>query len=161
MRAAFPGSFDPPTLGHMHIIQRSAVIFDEITVIIAENRQKEYLFTANERLELISALIKPWKNVSAVLCRGLIADFLKEKGISLLIRGVRGGDFSYEFELSLMNKALNPTLETVFLATDPEYLVIRSSAIKELVFFGGDVSAMVPPEVDQALRKKREKGVVG
>jgi pantetheine-phosphate adenylyltransferase len=156
MRAAFPGSFDPPTLGHMNIIQRSAAIFDEITVLIAENPQKEYLFTAGERLELVSTLIQPWKNVSAVLCGGLIADFLKERGIPLLIRGVRGGDFSYELELSLMNKALNPEIETVFLATDPEYFVIRSSAIKELVSFGGDVSAMVPPEVDRALQKKRK-----
>ena len=155
MTAAFPGTFDPPTLGHMNIIQRSAVIFDEITVIIAENKQKKHLFDANERLELVSTLIQPWKNVTAVLWEGLIVDFLKKKGIPLLIRGVRNGDFSYELELSTMNKALNPQVETIFLATDPDYFMIRSSAIKELVSFGADISAMVPPEVNMALQKKQ------
>ena len=154
MIAAFPGSFDPPTLGHMNIIQRSSVIFDEICVIIAENRLKEYFFNAEERFELMSALIKPWKNVSVVLCRGLIVDYLKEKGIPLLIRGVREGDFSYEFELSMMNKQLNPEIETVFLTTEPEYVFIRSSAIKEIASFGGNISSMVSPEVEKALKEK-------
>ncbi|MDR0447711.1 MAG: pantetheine-phosphate adenylyltransferase [Treponema sp.] len=154
MHAAFPGSFDPPTLGHLDVIKRSAAIFDNVTVIIAENRQKKYLFSTEERVELLSTLVCPWKNVSTALCRGLIADFLKKKGINLLLRGVRGGDFSYEYELSLMNKSLNPDIETLFLTTNPEYLAIRSSTIKELISFGGDVSAMVPPVVEMALKKK-------
>jgi pantetheine-phosphate adenylyltransferase len=155
IKAAFPGSFDPPTLGHVNIIQRLVSIFDEITVIVAENRLKKYLFSAEERLGLVSELVKPWKNVSVGLCTGLIVDFLKERDIPVLIRGVRGeGDFSYEFELSMMNKALNPGIETIFLTTDPRYFVIRSSAIKELASFGGDTSAMVPPLVEQALKAK-------
>jgi len=154
MKAAFPGSFDPPTLGHLNIIQRSASIFDEITVVIAENSQKSYLFSAEERREMVSALVKPWKNVSVVVCNGLIVDFLKKNTIPVIIRGVRGGDFSYEFELSMMNRALNPEIETIFLTTDPAYLVIRSSAIKELASFGGNVSSMVPPAVEAALKAK-------
>ncbi|MDR2210693.1 MAG: pantetheine-phosphate adenylyltransferase [Spirochaetaceae bacterium] len=159
VKAAFPGSFDPPTWGHMNIIQRSASIFDEITVIVAENRHKKYLFSSQERLELIAGLIKPWKNVSVTLCTGLIVDFLAEKKIPVLIRGIRGGgDFSYEFELSLMNRALNPGIETVFFTTDPQYFVIRSSAIKELASFGGDVTAMVPEPVIRALGEKFNPG---
>jgi pantetheine-phosphate adenylyltransferase len=139
----------------MNIIQRSAAIFDEITVIIAENRQKKYLFSAEERLDMVAGMVGSHKNVSVALCTGLIVDFLRDRNIPVLIRGIRGGgDFSYEFELSMMNRALNPGIETVFLTTDPKYFVIRSSAIKELAFFGGDVSAMVPPTVVQALKAK-------
>ncbi|MCL1927472.1 MAG: pantetheine-phosphate adenylyltransferase [Treponema sp.] len=157
MKAAFPGSFDPPTLGHLNVIQRSTAVFDEIVVIIAENRQKEYLFTVEERVKLISAMVKPWKNVSVAFCRGLMVEFLKEHGIPLIIRGVRGeGDFSYEFELSMMNRALAPEIETVFFTTDPKFCMVRSSVIRELAYFGGDVSAMVPPEVNRALKKITE-----
>jgi pantetheine-phosphate adenylyltransferase len=155
LKAAFPGSFDPPTLGHANIIQRAAAIFDELVVIVAENRQKKNLFAAAERLALVGGIARPWKNVRVELCEGLIVDFLKERGIPILIRGVRGeGDFSYEFELSMMNRALCPGIETVFMTTDPRYIVLRSSSIKELASFGGDVSAMVPPEVAAALRAK-------
>ena len=154
MKAAFPGSFDPPTLGHINIIQRASAIFDEICVIIAENHLKKYFFNADERFELMSVLVKPWNNVSVALCRGLVVDFIKEKGIPLLIRGVREGDFSYEFELSMMNNQLNPDIETVFLATDPKYAFIRSSTIKEIASFGGDISPMVSPEVIRVLKEK-------
>ena len=154
MRAAFPGSFDPPTLGHINIIQRAASVFDEICVIIAENRQKKYFLSAEERFDLVSALIKPWKNVSVTLCRGLIVEFLKENHIPLLIRGIREGDFSYEFELSMVNKSLNPDIETVFLTTEPKYAFIRSGTIKEIASFGGDISSMVAPEVELALKEK-------
>jgi pantetheine-phosphate adenylyltransferase len=155
LKAAFPGSFDPPTLGHTNIIQRAAGIFDELLVIVAENPTKKYLFSARERIDLVTSLIKPWKNVSVTLCTGLVVDLLKEQGISLLLRGVRGEvDFSYEFELSMMNKALNPEIETIFMTTDPDYFVLRSSSIKELASFHGDVSAMVPPEVARALKDK-------
>ena len=157
MIVAFPGSFDPPTLGHINIIERSAAIFGEITVIIAVNRQKKYFFSAEERFAMISELIKPWKNVTAVLCRGLIVDFLMEKKIPLLIRGIREGDFHYEYELSMMNKTLRPEIETVFLTTEPKYAFIRSSVIKEISSFGGDISAMVPPEVSRAIQEKVKK----
>ena len=157
MKAAFPGSFDPPTLGHINIIQRSAAIFEEITVIIAVNPQKEYFFSVEERFGLIAELIKPWKNVKAALCKGLIVDFLKKNRIPLLIRGIREGDFHYEYELSMMNKTLMPEIETVFLPADPKYAFIRSGAIKEIASLGGYFSAMVSPAVERAIKERIQK----
>jgi len=155
MKAAFPGSFDPPTLGHLDIIRRAAGLFDELLVVIAENRQKKYLFSAAERIEMIRQLTGEFNNVTVTSCDSLIVNFLRKQNIRLLIRGIRGmEDFSYEFELSMMNKALDSSIETIFMSTDPEYLVLRSSSIKELASFGGDVSGMVPPPVADALRKK-------
>jgi pantetheine-phosphate adenylyltransferase len=155
MKAAFPGSFDPPTSGHINILHRAAAIFEELVVVVAENKQKKYLFSAEERAAMIRELVKDRKNVSVVVCDCLIVDFLKKQGIKLLIRGVRGlEDFSYEFELSMMNKALGPEIETIFMTTDPEYFVIRSSSIKELASFKGDLQGMVPPLVAKALKEK-------
>jgi pantetheine-phosphate adenylyltransferase len=155
MKAAFPGSFDPPTLGHLDIIRRAAGLFDELLVVIAENRQKKYLFSAAERIEMIRQLTGEFSNVTVTSCDSLIVNFMRKQNIKLLIRGIRGmEDFSYEFELSMMNKALDSSIETIFMSTDPEYLVLRSSSIKELASFGGDVSGMVPPPVADALRKK-------
>jgi pantetheine-phosphate adenylyltransferase len=155
MKAAFPGSFDPPTLGHLDIIKRAAGLFDELLVVIAENRQKKYLFSAAERIEMVRQLTREFGNVSVTSCDSLIVSFLRKQGIRLLIRGIRGmEDFSYEFELSMMNKVLDSSIETIFMTTDPEYLILRSSSIKELASFGGDVSGMVPPPVADALRKK-------
>jgi pantetheine-phosphate adenylyltransferase len=155
MKAAFPGSFDPPTLGHLDIIRRAAGLFDELLVVVAVNKQKKYLFSAVERIKMIRQLVKDFGNVSVTICDSLIVNFLRKQGIRLLVRGIRGmEDFSYEFELSMMNKALDSTIETIFMTTDPEYLILRSSSIKELASFGGDVSGMVPPPVADALRKK-------
>ena len=155
LKAVFPGSFDPPTLGHLNIIQRASEIFDELIVVVSENRQKKYLFTAKERAEMITKLIKDYKNVSVTIYDSLIVNFLKKKNIKLLIRGVRGmEDFSYEFELSIMNKALDPNIETIFMTTDSKYLVLRSSSVKELASFNGNLSGMVPPLVAKALEEK-------
>ena len=155
LRAAFPGSFDPPTSGHINVIRRAAAIFDELVVVIAENRQKKYLFSAEERASMIKELLKSFKNVTVAVCDCLVVDFLRENEIKLLIRGVRGlEDFSYEFEVSMMNRTLDPGIETIFMTTDPEYFVIRSSSIKELASFGGDLHGMVPPLVARALKEK-------
>ena len=155
MKAAFPGSFDPPTSGHVNIINRAASIFEELVVVIAENKQKKYLFSADERAGMIRELVKDKKNVSVVICDNLIVDFLKKLNIKLLVRGVRGlEDFSYEFELSMMNRTLDPEIETIFMTTDPEYFVIRSSSIKELASLNGDLRTMVPPLVAKALKEK-------
>jgi pantetheine-phosphate adenylyltransferase len=155
MKAAFPGSFDPPTLGHLDIIRRAAGLFDELLVVVAVNKQKKYLFSAAERIKMIRQLTKEFGNVYVTSCDSLIVNFLRKQGIRLLIRGIRGmEDFSYEFDLSMMNKAIDSNIETIFMTTDPKYLVLRSSSIKELASFGGDVSNMVPPPVAAALRKK-------
>ena len=155
MKAAFPGSFDPPTSGHINIISRAASIFSELIVVVAENKQKKYLFSAEERASMIKELVKDRKNVTVEICSSLIVDFLQKKDIKLLVRGLRGlEDFSYEFELSMMNKTLDPGIETIFLTTDPEFFVIRSSSIKELASFGGNLNGMVPPLVAKALKEK-------
>ncbi|MDR3168185.1 MAG: pantetheine-phosphate adenylyltransferase [Treponema sp.] len=155
LKVTFPGSFDPPTLGHLNIIERAASLFDEVLVVVAENRQKKYLFSAEERRHLLTELVKSRENVSVAVCDTLIVEFMKKRGLRLLLRGVRGAeDFSYEFELSMMNKLLDAHIETLFMTTDPEYFVFRSSAIKELASFRGDVSGMVPPLVVDALKAK-------
>jgi pantetheine-phosphate adenylyltransferase len=155
LKAAFPGSFDPPTLGHINIILRAASIFNELTVVIAENRQKKYLFSSEERASMLSELVKEKNNVSVAVCDTLIVDFMRKNDIKLLIRGIRGlEDFSYEFEVSMMNKTLDPGIETIFMTTDPEFFVIRSSSIKELASFNGDLGGMVPPMVAKALKEK-------
>ena len=154
-KAVFPGSFDPPTLGHLNIIERASAIFDELIVIVAVNRQKNNLFTPGERLEMIEDMVKTGKNIRCLVWDSLIVDFMKKEGIRVLVRGVRGmDDFSHEFDLSMMNKALHPNIETLFMTTDPRFIVLRSSSIKELASFNGDISMMVPPQVAAALKKK-------
>ena len=155
LKAAFPGSFDPPTLGHLNIIKRASGLFDELLVVIAENRQKKYLFSAKEREAMLRRLTSDYGNVKVAVCDTLIVDFLQKEGIKIQIRGVRGMvDFPYEFEISMTNKVLNPGIETIFMTTDPEFLVMRSSSIREIASFHGDVSGMVPPLVAEALTKK-------
>ncbi|MDR1986099.1 MAG: pantetheine-phosphate adenylyltransferase [Treponema sp.] len=155
LKAVFPGSFDPPTLGHLNIIERASSLFDELVVVVAENPQKKYLFSAEERVTLLQELAGPQKNVSLFIWNSLIVEFMRQQDIHIIIRGVRGtDDFSYEFEISMINKALDTTIETLFMPTDPRYFVLRASAVKELAFFRGDVSSMVPPLVEEALKKK-------
>jgi len=155
LKAVFPGSFDPPTLGHLNIIERASLIFDELVVVVADNRQKKYLFSAEERAGMMKEIVKNTKKVRVASWDSLIVDFLKKEDIKILIRGIRGmDDFSYEFELSMMNKAMHPNIETLFLTTESKYIVLRSSSIKELASFHGDVSQMVPPLVAEALKKK-------
>jgi pantetheine-phosphate adenylyltransferase len=155
VKAIFPGSFDPPTYGHLNIVDRARGIFEELYVVVAVNRQKTGLFSPEERIALLQELLEPYKNVSVHLCDSLIVNFARSHECRVLVRGVRSvPDFSYEFELSIMNKGLDPSIETIFMPTDPKYFVLRSSAIKELAFFDGDLSAMVPPNVATALRDK-------
>jgi pantetheine-phosphate adenylyltransferase len=155
LKAIFPGSFDPPTFGHVNIIERASAFFEELVVVVAENREKKCLFSPGERFAMLKELTNSWKNVTVALWDSLIVDYMKLHGIRLMIRGVRGvNDFTYEFELSMMNKALDSRIETIFMTTDPRYFVLRSSSIRELASFRGDVSAMVPPLVAEALKAK-------
>lgn len=154
-KAVFPGSFDPPTYGHLDIIQRASKIFDKIDIVIAVNPDKQYLFNDDERYEMFEKLTESYKNITIHKCNGLIVDYCKKTGANVLIRGIRNSnDFSYEFDLSLMNRSLNSDVETIFIPTDQKYLLLRSSSIKELAKFGGNISKMVPPIVEKALKKK-------
>lgn len=153
--AVFPGSFDPPTYGHLNIIERARTIFGQLHVVVAINKGKKCLFSSDERVQMLEELTSRWDNVQVSTWDTLIVDYAKEHGASVLVRGVRNiGDFSYEFDLALMNRGLAPKVETVFIPTDPKYFVLSSSSIKELAHFGGDVSTMVPPLVAEALAKK-------
>ncbi|MCX7025367.1 MAG: pantetheine-phosphate adenylyltransferase [Spirochaetes bacterium] len=155
VKAVFPGSFDPPTYGHLNIIERARSIFEEVYVVVAVNRDKNHLFTPEERCALLRELLAEYPNVAVQLCDTLIVDFARNHGCKVLVRGVRSvPDFSYEFELSIMNKGLNPAIETILIPTDPKYFVLRSSAIKELASFDGNLSGMVPPNVAAAIKKK-------
>jgi pantetheine-phosphate adenylyltransferase len=155
VNAVFPGTFDPPTYGHLNIIERAHSVFERLYVVVAVNGQKKTLFSVDERVALLAELVGPYKNVSVESTRSLVVQYAKEKGARVLVRGVRSvPDFSYEFDLSIMNKALDPSIETFFLPTDPKYFVLRSSAIKEMAAFKGDLSNMVPPVVERAVRSK-------
>lgn len=155
VKAVFAGSFDPPTFGHLNIIERAQKLFSEIHVVIAVNKSKYYCFSDEERLDVIQKLVSRWNNVSVHLWDSLIVDYAKKIKADVLIRGVRNdNDFLYEFDLAMMNKSLNPQIETLFLVPDPKFFVLRSSSIKELAAFGGDVSTMVPPIVEAILKKK-------
>lgn len=154
-KVLLPGTFDPPTNGHLNILRRASRLFDAVQVVIAVNPEKSYLFNAEERLGMMSNLARDLPNVTVQTWNGLIVDFADRIGVHVIVRGVRAlADFDYEFELSVMNRSLNPRIETIFMPTDQKYSVIRSSAIKEIAGFGGDISAMVPPLVAKALQEK-------
>ena len=154
-RVLYPGTFDPPTNGHLNIINRASALFDKIELVIANNRLKSCFFTIQERYDLISQLVADKKNITLHTWDGLIVDFAKKMGIKCILRGIRAlTDFDYEFELSLINKALDESIETIFLPTDKEYFVLRSSTIKELASFKANISDMVPGIVEKAIREK-------
>ena len=155
MQVIFPGTFDPPTNGHLDLMRRAARMFGRVVVVIAVNPDKAALFTAQERREMITSLVRDLPNAEVHVWQGLIVEFARREGIHTLLRGVRAlSDFEYEFELSMMNKALFPRIETIFLPTDQKYFVLRSSGIKEVARFGGDVRSMVPEVVARALAEK-------
>lgn len=155
--AVFAGTFDPPTNGHLNIIRRASRLFDKLDVVVAFNPEKKFLFTPEERLEMLKNLTKDFENVSVHLWDKLVVDYAEQNHANILIRGIRNtNDFSYEFDLSLMNHSLNPNIETVFIPTEPKYAIVKSSSIKELAAFGGDISSMVPEIVKEAILKKYE-----
>lgn len=153
--AVFPGSFDPPTYGHLNIIERSSRLFDKIDVVISINPDKHYLFSEMERYNMLKELTKMYSNVEIHTCNTLIVNYCKKVDAKVLLRGIRNtNDFSYEFDLSLINKSLNNQIETLFVPTEQRYFLIRSSSIKEVARYGGDISAMVPPIVEKAIKQK-------
>ena len=158
--AMFPGTFDPPTLGHIDIIQRCAALYKKVYVVIADNIAKKTLFTAEERKAFLEESLKlqgqsNQSNIEVHIWPGLVVDFAREHNIGVMIRGVRSQvDFGYEFELAETNKQICPSLEVLFMPTNPNYFLIRSSTIKEMAKFGADISAMVPQVVIEALKAK-------
>lgn len=155
IKAVFAGSFDPPTNGHLDVIERASKYFGTLDVVVSVNPQKHYMFSAQERLNMLLELVKSYKNVEVHICDELIVNYAKKVGADVLVRGIRSAiDFSYEFELAQMNQNLNPEIETIFLPTKEQFSIVKSSSIKELAMFGGDISRMVPPLVEKAVKEK-------
>lgn len=154
LSALFPGSFDPPTSGHLNVITRCAKIFSHLYVVVADNGSKSYSMPAETRYRLMERLAADLDNVSVHIWERLIVDFAARKKVTVIVRGVRAmEDFEYEFQLSMMNRGLNEEVETLLIPTDPSYFVLRSSAIKELIRLGGDISSMVPTSIiDEVLQ---------
>jgi pantetheine-phosphate adenylyltransferase len=153
--ALFPASFDPVTNGHLDIIRRSLHVFDHLIVAIAHNVAKAGTFTVEERLEILSNVLGEEPRIEITAFEGLLVDFCRRAGAGVVIRGLRAmSDYEYEFEMALMNKHLNPDIETVFMMASQEYLYVSSSRLKELARFGGDVGDFVPPIVEKRLREK-------
>ena len=152
--AIYPGSFDPITLGHLDVLRDGAKMFDKVIIAVAENSAKTGMFSVEKRKELIKESVKGIPNVEVDSFEGLTIEYAKKKGATILLRGLRAvSDFEYEMQLSQNNRALCEDIKTVFLITRPEYNFISSSAVKEILNNGGDVSKFVPSEVVGMLKK--------
>jgi pantetheine-phosphate adenylyltransferase len=153
--AVYPGSFDPPTNGHYDIIKRAAKLFDRLTVAVAENATKQYFFSVNDRIQMLKEIVKNFDNIDVTHFDGLLVEYAASIGAVTIIRGLRAlSDFEYEFELALMNRHLNPKVDTIFMMTDEHYSFIRSSLVKEVARLGGDISDKVPAVVEEYLSAK-------
>jgi len=153
--ALYPGTFDPPTNGHIDLIQRGAKLFEHLTVAILNNPVKDPLFTVEERVEMLKESTAMLSNVSVATFDGLMVEFARQQGASAVLRGIRAiSDYEYEFQMALMNRRLAPEIETVFLQPAGRYSFVSSRMLKEVFAFGGDVSGLVPPNVLKRLRAR-------
>lgn len=154
----YPGSFDPITHGHLDVIFRLKKTFDNVVVLVTESISKKYLFTLEERVNLIKAAIGTKKGIQVLSSSELTVTFAKRKNIRLIARSVRStGDWEFEYALAEANKKLAPEIETIFVLADPKHSTTSSSIVREIAAFGGDTSAFVPDEVAKALKKKGKK----
>jgi len=154
-RAIYPGSFDPVTNGHLDVIERARKLFDEVIVAVAQNDEKQPLFTLQERLVLLQETVGEIANVRISQFEGLLVEFAMEQKAVAVVRGLRAvSDFEFEFQMALMNRKLEAAVETIFLMPKEEYTYLSSRIIKEMARLGGDVSGFVHPAVQQALRQR-------
>jgi pantetheine-phosphate adenylyltransferase len=156
VKAIYPGTFDPLTNGHLDLIMRGAKIVDELVVAILRNADKgEPLFTVAERLEMITEAVKPYPNVRVKTFDGLLVAFARQEGAKAVLRGIRAiSDYEYEFQMAMMNRKLDPELETLFMMPAEKYTYVSSRLIKGVFRLGGDVTALVPPMVVERLKAK-------
>lgn len=153
--AIYPGSFDPVTMGHLDIIERGLKLFDKIIVTILQNPTKKYLFSVDERVEMLEDSLDNFDNVEIAHYNGLLVEYANQRDAHAILRGMRAvSDFEYEFQMALMNRKLHRDIQTVFLMTSLRWIYTSSSIIKEAVRFGGDIQDMVPPIVHDRLKKK-------
>ena len=156
--ALYPGSFDPPTNGHLDIIERGSKLFDKVIVAVMKNPSKKGLFTVDERVEMLNEILKDYPNAEADAFDGLTVNFAAAKKACVMLRGLRAlSDFDSEFQLALMNRRLNREIQTVFLMTGMRWIYISSSIVKEAAQFGGEVEGMVPDIVRGRLKEKFNK----
>jgi pantetheine-phosphate adenylyltransferase len=159
--AIFPGSFDPLTNGHVDIVLRSAHLFERVRIAVLVNPDKRPLFSADERVSIIREVFREYPNVSVDSFAGLLVDYAREQRASAIIRGMRAvSDFEFEFQMALMNRHLEPTLETVFMMPAEQYTYLSSRLIKEVFSLGGDIRGLVPTVVEQRMREKQTVGKV-
>lgn len=157
--AIYPGSFDPPTLGHQDIIRRASVVFDQLIVAVMHNQNKTPMFTVEERMEFLERTTRGTHNVEITSFDGLLADFARQHSACTIIKGLRAvSDFEYEFQMALANRKLNPELDTAFLMTSAEYMYLSSSVVKDIAVHGGSIAGFVPGEIvnDIMLRTRKE-----
>lgn len=156
-RAIYPGSFDPITLGHLDIIERSAKLFDEVIVALLVNIEKHPMFSIEERVEMIRAVV-PDSNVRVATFEGLLVHFAVAQQAQFVVRGIRAiSDYEYELQMALMNRRLEPSVETVFLMAGEAYSYISSRLIKEVFSLGGSITGLVPDLVEQQMRQKLQE----
>ncbi|MFR8172326.1 MAG: pantetheine-phosphate adenylyltransferase [Marvinbryantia sp.] len=157
-RAVYPGSFDPVTYGHLDIIRRSAALVDELIVGVLQNNHKKPLFSLEERVKILLEATKDMSNVRVEAFTGLSIDFVKKSDAQFLVRGLRAiTDFDYELQMAQTNRIMAPDVDTIFLTTSLQYAYLSSSTVKEVAYYGGDISKFVPPEVVRAIQAKMQK----
>jgi pantetheine-phosphate adenylyltransferase len=150
----YPGTFDPITYGHLDVLSRAAKLFDQVTIAIADNAGKEPIFSAKERFDLVKSNVAKFPNVKVVGFKGLLVDLAREQNADAIIRGLRAlSDFEFEFNMALMNRHLEPKLETLFVMPNEQFSYTSSSLVKQVAKYGGDVNHFVPPDVAAALKK--------
>jgi len=153
--AIYPGSFDPVTNGHLDLIERASKLFGRLVVTVARNAEKAPMFTLQERVEMLREVTQPFPNVEVDTFDGLLVDYARRLGARVLVRGIRAiSDYEYELQMALMNRRLEPQLETVFMLPAVEYSYLSSHLVRELAVLGGSLSGLVPPAVEQRLRIK-------
>jgi len=158
VNALYPGTFDPPTNGHVDLIQRGAKLFGHLTVAILNNPGKNPMFTVEERVEMLTEVTSSLENVSVATFDGLMVEFACKQGASAVLRGIRAiSDYEYEFQMALMNRRLAPEIETVFLQPAGRYSFVSSRMVKEVFSLGGDVTGLLPPNVLKRLRDRINK----
>lgn len=157
--AVYPGSFDPITNGHLDIISRASRLYDKLIVGVLNNGGKIPLFSSEERVDMISHVTEGLDNVTCDVFNGLLVDFAKQNGATVIVKGLRTvADFEYEFQMALANKKLNPDAETVFLTTRHQNMYLSSSLVKQIAGFGGDISDFVPAEILDVVKKRFDRG---
>ena len=158
--AIYPGSFDPITNGHLDLIQRGSRLFDKLIVSILRHDAKEPLFTVEERIEMLREVVHVYPNVEVDSFDGLLVDHASQRSATVLLRGIRAiSDYEYELQMALMNRRLNPALETIFLMSNEAYSFISSRLVKEVFGLGGNISGLVPPSVEARLQRRLAKTI--